>query len=83
MVHAANRGITQDFDSSDLSSVVDQNVIDAAIVDCCVAGRASQIAKAAQDVTVRFAIVFHVVGIKICLVGGFEFEVEITGDENL
>ena len=83
MVHAANRGITQDFDSPGLFECSwTKNVIDAPIVDCSIAGCASKIAKVAKDVTVRFAIVLHVVGIKIRLVSSFEFKVKITSDEN-
>src|SRR5215211_5867333 len=84
MVHAANRGVTQDFYSSDVFECGwTKNVIDAAIVDCGIAGSAAQIAKVAQDMAVRFAIVFQVVSIKIRFVGRFEFEVKITGNENL
>ena len=83
MVHAPDRGITQNLDSSDVyKSSWAKNVIDASIVDGCIAGFASQITKVAQDVAVRFTVVFHVVGIEICLVGGFEFKVEITCYEN-
>lgn len=83
MVHAANRGITQNFDSSELlQSRWTKDVVDASIVDCRIAGCASKVAKVAQDIAVRFAIVFQVVSIKICLVGSFEFKVEVTGDEN-
>src|SRR5215207_6928711 len=84
MVHPAHRGITQNFDSPYLFECIwTKNVIDAAIVNCRITGCASQITKVAQDMTVRFAIVFQVVSIKICLVGCFEFEVEIAGDENV
>ena len=83
MVHPANRSITQNFDSSHLFKFGwAEDVIDAPIVDCCVAGSASQITKVAQDVTVRFTIVLQIICIKICLVGSFEFKVEITRYEN-
>src|SRR5215217_4498512 len=60
-----------------------KDVINTAIVDCGIAGRASQIAKLAQDMAVRFAVVFQIVCIKIRLIPCFELKVEITGDENL
>src|SRR5215468_3603810 len=83
MVHAANGSIAQNLDSSDLPEFRwTKNVIDAAIVDCRITGRASQIAKVAQDKAVRFTVVFQIVSIKIRLVGRFEFKVEIAGDEN-
>src|ERR1041385_1381470 len=54
MVHATDCGITQDRDSSYfLESRWTKNVIDATIVDCCITGSASQIAKVAQDGAVR------------------------------
>src|SRR5215813_8837150 len=83
MVHAANRRIAQNLDSADsLEFRWTKNIVDAAIVDCRITGRASKIAKVAQDKTVRFTVVFQIVSIKIRLVGGFEFKVEIAGDEN-
>src|SRR5512132_752216 len=83
MVHATNRRITQNFDSSNLFKFGRaKNVIDAPIVDCCVAGSASQITKVVQYVAIRFTIVLQIVCIKICLVGSFEFKVEITRYEN-
>ena len=83
MVHTANRRVTQNFDSSDvLERGWTKDVINAAIIDCGIAGRASQIAKLSQDMAVRFAIVFQIVCIKIRLVACFELKVEITGDEN-
>src|SRR5262249_23111399 len=84
MVHAADSCITQHLDSSELFKFRwAKNVINAPIVDCGIAGPASQITKVAQDVTVRFTVMFQVVRIKICHVGSFKFKVEITCDENL
>src|SRR6185369_1081982 len=77
-----NCRITQNFDSSHRLRWT-KNVIDASIVDCRIACVASEIAKAAQDVAIRFAVVFNIIGIEVCLVGGFEFKVEITRDEDL
>src|SRR5215510_63925 len=83
MVHAADSGVAQDFDPTDIFKISwTKNVIDAAIVDGSVAGTASEIAKRAQDVTVRFAVVFQIVGIKIGFVRGFQFKVKVTGDKN-
>src|SRR6185369_8967630 len=83
MVHAADRGVTQNLDAADVgNSRWTKNVIDAPVVDRRVARAAPEIAKVAQYVAVRFAIVLQIVSIKICLVRGFEFEVEITGEEN-
>src|SRR6185503_3464582 len=82
VVHPTNCRIAQDFDSSHLPGWT-KDVIDASIVDCRVACSASEVTKAAQDVAIRFAVVFYVVGIQICLVSRFEFKVEITRDENL
>src|SRR5215216_2064908 len=79
MVHAADGGITQNFRSSGLFACEwTKDVINAAIVDCGVAGSASEIVKVAQNVTVRLAVMFQVVSIKVCRLGSFEFEVEIT-----
>src|SRR5215510_2364117 len=84
MVHAANSGIAQDFNLSDsCERWWTKNIVDATIVNCCIACRAPEITKVAQDKGVRFTVVFQVVSIKIRLVGRFEFKVEITGDENL
>src|SRR6185503_13924033 len=84
MVHAADGGIAQDLNAPDIFEFSwTKNVIDAAIVDGGVARRASEIAKAAEDVAVRFAVVFHIIGIKIRFVRGFQFKVKITGDKNI
>src|ERR1051326_5334635 len=84
MVHASNCRIAQNLYAPDLFAFVwTKDVINAAIVDGCVAGAATEIAKVAQDMTVRFAVVFHVVGVEVRLVRGFEFEVEVAGDENV
>src|SRR5215213_2350805 len=83
MVHATNCGVTQDCDAPDLSRLSwTKNVIDAAIVDCRVAACASEIVKGPQDVAVRFAVVFQIIGVKIGFVGSFQFKVEITCDED-
>src|SRR5689334_7622530 len=84
VVHAADRCVTQHLDASNLPERLwTKNVIDAAIVDRGVARATSEIAEVAQDVAVRFAVVFQVVRIKIALVASFELEVEIARDENL
>jgi len=83
MIHAADCRVTQHFNSSDAFECEwTKHVIDPAIVDCGIAGSASEVAKVAEDVAVRFAVVFEIVGIKIRLVGGFELEVEISRDKN-
>src|SRR5215510_4087932 len=83
VVHASDSGITQDLDTPHSIEIRwSKNVIDAAIVDCRVARPASEIAKAAQDVTVRFTVVFQIIGVEIAFIGRFELEVEITGDED-
>src|ERR1700741_2062477 len=84
MVHANNGSITQDLDSSCLFEFRwTKNVVDASIIDCGIAGCAPKVAKISQDMTVRLAIVFHIVCIEICLVGGFEFKVKVTSNENV
>src|SRR6476646_3659328 len=83
VVHAAHRCVTQNLDASDLRALLwTKNIIDTAIVDRGVAGGTAEIAKVAQNVAVRFAVVFQVVSIKIALVRSFELEVEIAGHEN-
>ena len=83
MIHSANGGIAQYLNSSCLFEVGwTKNVIDTSIIDCSIAGRASKVAKVAQDMTVRLAVVFQVVSIKIALVRSLELEVEIAGDKD-
>ena len=83
MVHATNRGITQNLNPPDLlKSRWTKNVVDASIVNRGIAGFASQVAKLPQDIAVGFAIVFDIISLEMCLVGSFKFEVEVTGDEN-
>jgi hypothetical protein len=84
MVHAADCGITQNLDSPDLFEPGwAKNIIDAPIVDCCIAGCASEIFKVPEYMAVRFAIVFQIVSIEVSLVRRFEFKVEITCNENV
>ena len=83
MVHTTDRRVAQDCHSYHvLERLWTKDVINTAIVDCGIAGCASEIAKLAQDMAVRFAIVFQIICIKIRLVACFELKVEITGDEN-
>src|ERR1051326_5351737 len=83
VVHATDCCITQNRNTPNLIKIRwSKDVVDAAVVDCRVTRSASQVAKAAQDVAVRFTVVFQVVGVEIRFVGRFELEVKITGNEN-
>ena len=83
MVHAPDRSVTQHGNTPDSTEILrSKYVIDAAIVDCRVSGGASEIAKAAQDMTVRFTVVFQIVRIQVAFIRRFELEVEITANEN-
>src|SRR5690349_460468 len=83
VVHAADRSVTQNLHASHLTERRwSKDIIDTAIVDCRITGLTSEIAKVAQDIAVRLAVVFQVVRIKIALVGGFKLEVEVAGDKD-
>src|SRR4030095_4636110 len=58
-----------------------ENVIDAPVVDRCISGSLSEIAKGAKDMAVRFTIVLYVIGVEVCFVSGLEFEVKVSGDK--
>ena len=58
-----------------------KDVINAPVVDRGLAGVEAKIAKIFQQIRIRFAVVFGVVGEEVVLVSGADLEIEIAGDE--